>query len=999
VDRAIARDLMPQIDQQRERIQADLRGLIAGDVRCDDIFLQLYAGDASVYAIRPLGVVCPRSVGDVSACLRYAWEKKIPVHPRGSGSGTAGGALGPGLVLDFSRYFRRIVHVGGEMVRVQPGIVHERLNAHLARHGRLFGPDPSLSETTTIGSMLAVDGAGSHWLRYGSASQHILGLQVVLADGQILEVGREPLDDGAAVGAHPRKRQIVHDLSELVRSKAELIEESRPDTVVNRAGYRLWGVLNDDSLDLARLVSGSEGTLAVITEARLATQALPGCRGVVLLLFPGLEKAAQAVLEVLKHKPAACDLMDRRHLSLAREIDDRFETLIPEETEAALLVELDGDDAHGVRDRLRALTEEVWDSRRLAFGARRALDGNELELYWQLARKVRPNAYPTKRAIRPISFIDDAAVAPHRLTELLVRVQNVLKRQQITASLFSHAGQGQLQIYPFVDLADPGAPDVLRRLADAIYEQVFELGGTIGAGRASGLGRSGYLRRQYGRLYDVFRHVKQILDPDGILNPGKVVGAAPETVGRSLRRAVLPVACQGSSAEEPGLRDLLELQLNWDPSQVVDAVAMCNACGDCRSQYPEGRMCPIFRARPSEEASPRAKANLIHAVLSGGLELESLTSNAFKEIADLCVHCQMCPIECPAGVDVPRLMLEGKGAYVAAHGLHLSDWILVRLDLVSAASSALGPLANWALANRQCRWLLDKCFGIAQGRKLPRVSSRPFLRRAGRRRLTRPSRGGDRKVAYFVDLFANYHDPQLAEATVAVLKHNGVSVYVPPLQRQAGVPAIAAGAIDIARRFARQNTAVLAEAVRQGYRIVASEPAAAVCLVREYPHLVDDEDARLVADNTSDVCAYLWRMHTLGKLQLDFSPVNASLGYHMPCRLKALRVGSPGENLLRLIPGLIVTRYEEGCSGMAGTFGLKSKNYRTSLRIARGLLHRIRNEEIQAGVTECSTCRMQMEQGTTKPTIHPIKLLAFAYGLMPQIGELLSKTGKELVVT
>ena len=191
---------------------------------------------------------------------------------------------------------------------------------------------------------------------------------------------------------------------------------------------------------------------------------------------------------------------------------------------------------------------------------------------------------------------------------------------------------------------------------------------------------------------------------------------------------------------------------------------------------------------------------------------------------DLCVHCQMCPIECPAGVDVPRLMLEGKGAYVAAHGLHLSDWILVRLDLVSAASSALGPLANWALANRQCRWLLDKCFGIAQGRKLPRVSSRPFLRRAGRRRLTRPSRGGDRKVAYFVDLFANYHDPQLAEATVAVLKHNGVSVYVPPLQRQAGVPP-AAGRSH-ARRFAGEYGG-LAEAVQQGW-IIASEPAAAV---------------------------------------------------------------------------------------------------------------------------------------------------------------------------
>jgi Fe-S oxidoreductase len=231
------------------------------------------------------------------------------------------------------------------------------------------------------------------------------------------------------------------------------------------------------------------------------------------------------------------------------------------------------------------------------------------------------------------------------------------------------------------------------------------------------------------------------------------------------------------------------------------------------------------------------------------------------------------------------------------------------------------------------------------------------------------------------------------------MEHNGVSVYVPPDQKCSGMAAVTCGALDVARRLAKHHVAIFAEAVRQGYHVVATEPAAAVCLTREYPYLLNDDDARLVAENTSEACSYLWKLHTTGRLQLDLKPINATLGYHMPCRLKALRVGSPGENLLGLIPGLSVEHCEEGCSGMAGTFGLKRENYRTSLRAGWGLISRLRDPHLQAGTTECSTCKIQMEQGTTKPTIHPMKLFAYAYGLLPEAGTLLTTTGQKLIVT
>jgi Fe-S oxidoreductase len=266
-------------------------------------------------------------------------------------------------------------------------------------------------------------------------------------------------------------------------------------------------------------------------------------------------------------------------------------------------------------------------------------------------------------------------------------------------------------------------------------------------------------------------------------------------------------------------------------------------------------------------------------------------------------------------------------------------------------------------------------------------------------RLTRPTRDTGAKVLYFVDVYANWHDTQLADALVAVLRHNGVSVYVPPEQLASGMASIAAGDVERAARIAARNVAVLAEAVRNGYHIVTTEPSAALALTREYPHLLDDEDARLVAQNTSEACSYLFRLHQVGQLELDLKPINAALGYHLPCHLRALETGSPGEQLLRLIPGLLVRRIEKGCSGMAGLWGLKRENYRSSLRAGWGLISSLRDPAIQAGATECSACKIQMEQGVTKPTLHPVKMLALSYGLMPELEPLLSARGQELIVT
>jgi FAD/FMN-containing dehydrogenase/Fe-S oxidoreductase len=989
------------MDHERERIQADLRGLIDGEVRCDDVFLQMYASDASVYEIQPLGVVRPRGLSDVVACVQYAAENDLPIHARGAGTGVAGESLGRGLMLDFSYHMRRVLDVGEDTVRVQPGVVHAQLNRQLWSHGRLFGPDPATRSVTTMGSVLALDGSGSHWPQYGSARGRVVKMQVVLADGEVIEAENVSADGSGS--SNLRRAELVRRLTDTLQRSQQVIAEGKPKSLVNRSGYHVYDVLNHGKLDLARLLVGSEGTLGLITEATVRTDPVPKHRGVALLFFDRLESAAQGALTLSTMGVSACDLMDRRLLTISREVDVRFDVLLPRDAEAMLLVEQHGETADEVREWLRQVINRIQRRKRLAFDSRMTLDTEERNLYWHLARRVVPRLHRLKGTTRPIPFVEDVAVPPEVLPAFLTTIQNVLKNHQVTATLFAHAAHGQLHIRPFLDLANPDDIRKMQGLADDLYEEVLKVDGTISGEHGDGLSRTWYARRQHGALYEVFRSVKRTFDPQNTLNPGKVVADAAQPPSANLR-PVVALEPENKTAEaddrEPDEKfQPVKLQLVWEHTDVAHAARLCNGCGRCRTLSSGERMCPIFRFAPSEEASPRAKANLVRGVVTGQLDSTLLSKESVKEIADLCVNCHQCRLECPASVDIPKLVLECKSQYVATNGLRPGEWLFTRLDVMFLFGGMFGTVTNWAIGNRLMRWLMEKLIGIAQGRKLPRFAKRPFLREAQRRRLTRQGRSEGRKVVYFVDAYANWFDVNLATAFVNVMRHNGITVYVNPRQVPSGMSAISVGSVEAARRFAAKNVPLLADAIRRGYHVVTTEPSAALCLTHEYPNIVEDDDVRLVAENTSDACAYLWRMHQAGQLELDFKPVNATLAYHMPCHLRALNVGSPGENLLRLIPGLTVQNIDEGCSGMAGTFGIKRENYRSSLRAGWGVISALRDPGVQVGTTECSACKMQMEQGTTKPTIHPLKVLALSYGLMPEVADQLTKRGEELIVT
>ncbi|MCC6494073.1 MAG: FAD-binding protein [Pirellulales bacterium] len=996
------------MDAEQLRIEEDLRGQIGGDVHCDELFVQMYASDASIFEVPPLGVVRPRSTDDVAAIVRYAAERGIALYPRGAGAGLAGDSLGRGLIVDFSKNFRRILALGEQTATVQPGIVLASLNERLRRQGRLFPPDPAALEITTIGSMIARDASGSRWPAYGSTRNYVEELEVVLANGQAARLSQHLPDPTASLDENPGA-YLAAGVADVIARHRAAIDGHSTRSLVDRSGYHLRGIeAADGSINLAKLLVGSEGTLAIVTEARLRTAPLPSHVGSMLFFFTSLEAAAQAAAELAGRRIRACDLMDRRHLSLARETDPRYEFLIPVEAEAVLIVECDARSAEQLSESLHELRALLVERLKLASSVHAAIDLDDQDMLWRLARRYVPTLHRLRGSSRPIPYVEDIAVPPAALPTFLQRALETLRGLQITASIFGHAAHGELHIRPFLDLASDDDVSKLRQLAAELYGHVWELGGTISGEHAEGYSRAPYVAGQSGPLMPAFQELKQLFDPRGIFNPGKKTPSDAVPLEVPHRRVTLPLVelKPGEMAAAPGVRArsftpgaLTPLQLDWRAEEMLYAARVCNGCGMCRTQSEGSRMCPTFRPGPREEAAPRSKANIARAVLTAALPSGVVAEEAFKELCDQCVHCHMCRLECPANVDVPKLMAEAKGAYVATNGLRRGDWFVVHIDNLCRWASRMPRIANWAIANRVTRWMLERTLGIAQGRKLPRISRRPFLDSPTQHRLGRLQRGGGEKALLFLDTFANYCDTQLAEALVAVLEHNGVNVYVPDAQLEAGMPMISQGVLGPARRIAERNVALLAEAVRQGYTIISTEPSAVLALKREYRHLLgDDSDAELVSENVMEACHYLWRWHQRGRLQLDLKPLDMTVGYHAPCHLKALEVGAPGMNLLGLIPGLRVRQVEKGCSGAAGLYGFQRKNYRMSLRMGLPLISEFRASKFSAGVTECSTCRIQIEQGSALPTIHPVKLLALSYGLMPELRQLLNSPAEALVV-
>lgn len=986
------------------QITDDLRGLFRGRLHFDRLTRGLYSTDASPFQVEPALVAVPEDADSVAALVRYCYDHAIPLAPRGAGTGLSGEALTPGVVLDLSAHFRRVLAVGADTVTVQAGVVLADLNAELAKVGRRFAPNPASAATCTVGGMVATNASGSNAFHHGYTRDYVADLDLVWDTGEADRVGSgaSPGPTLGAEGTGPTRRgTITRAVTELLALNAERVALTRARTPFDRCAYQLHGVLGAHGTDLAKLLVGSEGTLAVITGATLRTVPVPGGTCLALMGFPTLDAAVRAGLALRRHGPVACDLLDRRLLSLTR--GSGLPTV-----GAALLVAFEADTEREAAERAWGAVEALQREHILRVLAEPTCDPAGVA-HIHGVRDAAVSGLYAQNGPRPVACIEDVGVPADALPEFLTKVQDVLKRFEVSGTFLVHALTGQVHTRPLLDLTDRADRAKLWPLAEAAHALALALGGTVSTQHGTGIARTPWVERQFGPLVPVFRELKRVFDPKGILNPGKIVGPDPSREAWPLRTGTEdrapeagkdePAPEAGSAPEPlPGARTPL---LVW-PAAPETEVARCNGCGDCRTRTAPERMCPTFRATGVEHATPRAMANMLRVLA----DPTAATPDEVRAVAELCVNCKMCRAECSAKVNVPKLMLEAKARRHAEHGLERGDWVLARSEGLAALGSNFAPLANALLGRRSVRWLLEKFVGVSRRRRLPAFALRTFFRRARGAGLTRKpklAKAADRaaapppRVALFADVFAAYNDPLIGMAAVAVLQHHGIEVHVPPRQVGSGVAPLAKGDLDAARGHALRNVRVLADLTRAGYRIVCLEPTSALMLTQDYLDILDDPDAATVALNTVELTAYLGELHAARRLRTDFRPLDVALGHHVPCHLKALHGPAHGPGLLALIPGVQVHTIDAGCSGMAGTWGLKAENFETSLAAGAGMLAELNRPRVLFGSTECSACRMQMEQGSGKRTLHPVQYLAYAYGLLPELDERLQRPLGELV--
>jgi len=944
-----------------EQIAADLAKIVRGDVFADILHRAAYSTDASIYRIVPTCVVAPRDSADVVAVVKYAGAKGILVVARGAGSGVAGESLCSGIVFDMTRYMDKIISVenGGQRVVCEPGVVLDDLNGSLAKYGKKIGPDPSSSNRATVGGCVANNSTGPHSLEYGYMADYVESVEAVLADGSLVEFENDFKPDDGRVGEIAKECEIV------LRGKEEVISKALPEARRNRSGYNIAGLCHNGKIDLARLLAGSEGTLVIFTKITLRTVAIPAAKGLLQLEFNSLEKMAQAVPIIVDSGASACELMDKTLIDMAFEALPEYRDILPAGAAAILLVEHIGETEQQVREKIEKTDSAVGN---LVKGRRTFFDENEQKRLWKSRNDAGPLLYRKKSKKHPAEFMEDTSVSHERLGEYIAGLQRIGKKYDIVMSFFGHAGDGELHLRPYLDLSDPADVQKMRAIANDVFSLAWSLGGSISGEHADGLVKAAFIKKQYGdEYYEILCEIKNIFDPNGLMNPGKIINDDPDIMVKSLRRAnrILP--------------ERIRTDLLFDKDELELELEQCYGCGLCLSGEPDLRMCPVFRAVGEELGSSRAKVNILNFWATGQLDDRDFESPEFRKFLDLCINCKACLQECPSGVDISKLMSVVRAEYVRRKGLRRAEFVLSHNRYLSMLGSTFSPISNFFMRLPIFKLLLEKIAGIDRRRDMPKFRRSSFLK-AGRKYLAacKPIEKPIDRVVYFVDSYANYNDHELGFAVLDVLWANDIEVILPK-QRPAPLPAIVYGNVKRARKDLSYSVKYLAKAVRDGYKIVCSEPSAALCLKQELRHFIKGDDVTLVSESTYELMNYLLDLHNQGKLKKPTKSVQEEFVYHLPCHLCVVGDETASIKLLQGLCGVKITDLKAGCCGIAGTFGMQKKNYELSSQIAAGLKEALEQSNIKNVLTECSTCKMQIEHISDCNVKHPIKFLSEAY--------------------
>jgi len=943
----------------RSRLSHDLAQQLSGEVRFDPISRALYATDASVYRIQPAGVVLPRSREDLIRTVRLCAQHRCPLTMRGGGTSQAGQAIGPGVIVDTSKYFNRLLELNAaeRWARVEPGIVLDELNAELKPHGLRFAPDISTASRATIGGMMANNSSGARSVLYGKTIDHVLEQEVALSDGSVVRfrpLSPEELD--AVCHGVGLEAECYREVRRLAHLHADEIERRYPKVLRRVGGYNLDEFTQPDRpFNLARLMVGSEGTLGVVLEAKLNLVPLPAAKAVLAIQFGDLLEALAATPVILRHRPSAVEVMDKFILDHTRQspaLDDLRRTFVDGDPGALLCVECYAERQDDLPPRLQAIEQEL---RARGFGYRyhHALDLAGQARIWSVREAALGLSMAMKEDAKSLSFVEDTAVAPERLRDYIERFLQIVQRHGTSAGVYAHASVGCLHVRPVVNLKTERGVRQFEAIANDVAALALEFGGALSGEHGDGLVRSPFMEKMFGPvLYEAFRTVKRTFDPHGLFNPGKIVDAPPLTA--NLRYGpgyVTPAPATFFDYSEYG--------------GMAGAVEMCSGLGACRKKL-DGTMCPSYMATREEADSTRGRANVLRLAMAGQLGEAGLGDAGVFDVLDLCLECRACKAECPVGVDMARFKSEFLADYWSRHGVSWHAWALGNAHGLARWGSRFAPLSNWLMNSGIGRLAAENVLGIDRRRTLPTFAGRTLDRLA--------PRADDRSdVIVFNDTFTNYYEPEVGLAALDVLRAAGVRAGL-VTHRCCGRPQISKGLLTAARALAEANTAALYPHAARGQKIVFCEPSCLSAMREDTPSLLRGE-IREKATVVAAACT-LFEEYISTK-DVPLGPWSGEILLHGHCHQKAMGLLSPAKSLLSKVPGSTLVDLDAGCCGMAGSFGYAREHFDVSRAIGeRKLLPAVRQKKANAVVVAAGTsCRHQVHDFTGERAVHPAVFL------------------------
>ena len=958
----------------------ELRSRLKGDLFTGDSMRLLYATDASAYRELPAGVCRPKDEDDLRLLIDFAAKMKMPLIPRTAGTSLAGQVVGSGLVVDVSKYMTEVIELNVEerWVRVQPGVVLDELNKMVEPYGLFFGPETSTSNRCMIGGMVGNNSCGSHSLVYGSTRDHTLEIKALLSDGSEATFGPlspEAFNQKCSLGNLEGKiyRSVRDMLADPVNQQE--IRSQYPDPQIERrnTGYALDLLLDSEpftpgaqTFNFCRLLAGSEGTLAFSTEIKLNLVPLPPKeKALICIHCEKLEDAFKGNLIALRHNPVAVELIDNYILERTKDnIEQRKNRFfIQGEPAAILVVELALESREAI-DSLAAALEA--DMRKEGYGYHfPVVYGNDINKVWALRKAGLGLLSNVPGDAKPVAVIEDTAVNPVVLPDYMVDFRLMLEKLGLDCVFYAHIATGELHLRPVLNLKDPGDVEMFHTVALETAKLVKKYRGSLSGEHGDGRLRGEFIPLMLGEHnYQLLKEVKQTWDPHGIFNPGKITDTP--RMNTSLRYE------SGQVTRE--IDTILDFSANQG---ILRAVEQCNGSGDCRkSEIFAGTMCPSYQATRDENATTRARANILREFLTRSNKENPFDHREIYEIMDLCLSCKGCKSECPSNVDIAKYKAEFLQHYYDANGIPLRTRMIANITAFNRLGSLVPGVYNFFLKNPALSGMLKKALGFAPQRSIP-LLYKTTLRAWQRKNRNNPADG--RLVYLFADEFTNYNDVEVGISAIRALNRLGYKVEIPE-HTESGRTFLSKGLLRKARKLAEKNIALLSPVISAETPLIGIEPSAILTFRDEYPDLttgVTKEKAKALGANCLLFEDFIMQEFNAGRIsKTAFTTSAEKIRLHGHCHQKSLAGTASTKLMLTLPENYRVEEIKSGCCGMAGSFGYEAEHYEVSMKVGELVLFpEVRKTDAKTIIAAPGTsCRHQISDGTGRKALHPVEI-------------------------